>query len=53
MEDTIKQSSRNLLLCLREDGREAKVANLQRFGEDEWREVVSEADRHQLMSMLF
>jgi hypothetical protein len=53
MEDTIKRSSRNLLLCLREDGREAKVANLLRFGEDEWREVVAEAGRHQLMSVLF
>jgi DNA-directed RNA polymerase specialized sigma subunit len=53
MQDTIKQSSQNLLLCLREDERETKIANLQRFGEDEWREVVDEADRHQLMSVLF
>jgi hypothetical protein len=53
MQDTIKQSSQNLLLCLREDGREAKVANLQRFGEQDWREVVDEAARHQLMSVLF
>jgi DNA-directed RNA polymerase specialized sigma subunit len=53
MQDTIKQSSQNLLLCLREEERETKVANLQRFGEQDWREVVDEAARHQLMSMLF
>ena len=53
MENTIKQSSQNLLLCLREDDLEAKVANLQRFGEQDWREVVDEAARHQLMSVLF
>ena len=53
MRDKIKQSSQNLLLCLREDGRETKVANLQRFCEEDWREVVDEAARHQLMSVLF